>query len=92
MKVFRYELSGSEGASYITRYISMPHGARVVHFGQQGGELMVWAIVDADTVVEQTRRFQVVGTGHEFPEGANYLGTTFQGPFVWHLFETLEVV
>lgn len=70
--------------------IEMPRDAEVVCFAIQNGEACIWAIVDPD-VLTVPRRFQIFGTGHELPTAGQccYIGTSQQGPFVWHLFELL---
>lgn len=46
-------------------------------------------MVDPQQPVE-TRRFLFVGTGHDFDgRGVTHLGTFFDVPYVWHLFEVL---
>ena len=68
------------------RPIEMPTDAKVVHFGMQGGQAMVWVEVGV-TNVTSARDLCVYGTGHEIPEHAKHLGTCFDGPFVWHLYD-----
>lgn len=72
--------------------VEMPIGAEIVRFKDQGGRLVVWAIVSVadkyeENVGTEMRRFRVVGTGHKIPEGVSYIASCDQGPFVWHLFE-----
>jgi hypothetical protein len=69
-----------------TLVVSMPRAARVVEVGVQDGLLCMWAIVHSDAPTD-ARRFQVVGTGHQAPDGGKYVGTAHVPPFVWHLFE-----
>ncbi len=69
------------------RETKMPAGARIVRVALQGGLPFVWAIVDPKAKPEP-RRLLIRGTGHEVGEdGAEYIGTYDDGPFVWHLFE-----
>lgn len=56
--------------------------------GQWGHGIEFWAVVDNEHHTT-ARRFTIVGTGHELPKGAAYVGTaprTHDG-FVWHLVE-----
>jgi hypothetical protein len=83
--------------------VSMPKGAQILHFGAQpsGGSptqlpvsrLYVWALVDPNAETEE-RLFAVVGTGQEWREdpttGMRHVGSTQDGPFVWHLFEGIQ--
>lgn len=68
----------------------MPLDAEICTFEYQNGIPCIWAIVDPD-VLKVTRRFRIFGTGHELPglDECCYVGTTQDGPFVWHLFELL---
>ena len=66
--------------------VALPKGARPLRVGMQQGDLMLWALVDTDADMEP-RYFGVRGTGHEVAPGAAYIGSTEDGPFVWHVFE-----
>lgn len=73
--------------------VQMPAGAEILRMGMQGpahGQARLtptlWALVDDQAALE-TRRFQVVGTGHPLPDGAAYVGSWDAAPFVWHVFE-----
>jgi hypothetical protein len=69
--------------------VEMPSGATVLMIGEQHNEICLWARVDPDAAWE-TRRFQVVGTGHEDLVGGEiYLGSAHinNGNFVFHVFE-----
>lgn len=60
------------------------------------GEICVWAVVDPLAAEEQEKTYliELVGTGHYFDKDfyntADYIGTTNDGPYVWHVF-ALEV-
>ncbi len=77
--------------------IDMPAGASILHFGNHDGAMAIWAIVSPERL-QEARHFRICGTGHriEYPKpgwegyGAVYVGTVFDGPFVWHLFEILQ--
>ncbi len=84
--VFKYRL-----ALKPIQEVTMPKGARILHFGNQYEFLTIWAEVDSDAPFVQ-RYFQIVATGGHFPEPEyNYIGTaTFNGGnHVWHLYEEL---
>jgi hypothetical protein len=67
--------------------VQMPAGARVLHFGVQDEQLTLWALVTPSAPLNH-HRFRLAGTGHPIEEdGLTYVGTCFQGPFVWHLFD-----
>lgn len=75
-------------------HIDMPEGAEILHFNIQEDKPTIWALVNAQRE-SVSRKFQLVGTGHELieedDEPAIYVGTCFQGPFVWHLFKASEL-
>lgn len=50
------------------------------------GLMAFWAEVFPNEA-KQERFFQVVGTGHDIPDGACHLGSVVMGELVWHLFE-----
>ena len=86
--VYKYEVSPERGKS-----VELPADARIIHVGEQGDILMLWAEhgwPDANTS-HVTRHFDVFGTGQPIPEDARHLGTFFDGPFVWHVYETRYV-
>ena len=68
--------------------VRLPQESRVLHFGVQPDEgLVFWADVDTDAEVVD-RVFQVFGTGWNVPDDALYVGTTqADWPYTWHLFE-----
>lgn len=66
--------------------VEMPPQAIRHRFAMQNHVPTIWAEVDtAHGLVP--RYFQIFGTGQELPDGAEYVGTFEQGPFVWHLYE-----
>lgn len=69
--------------------IEMPVDSKVVHVDLQRGDLMLW--VEHGWVDENTPRtkrcFDVFGTGHAIPFESTYVGTFFDGPFVFHVYE-----
>ncbi len=84
--IFKYEILG-RGTPVV-----MPADAKIVHVGQQDDRLMIWAehICPDENTTALSRIFDVFGTGQSIPDTAEYLGTFFDSPFVWHLYETLE--
>lgn len=74
--------------------ITMPVGARILCVNVQGGQPYVWAEidnVDAAEIPTETRRFRMLGTGHEFDPGeaGRYIGTFLmhEGYLVFHMYE-----
>ena len=72
--------------------ISMPESAEVFYLGYQGNVLTMWAIVDTDSP-NVNRRFSLYGTGWPIEDAdLGYIGSVFDGPFVWHVFERYSPV
>lgn len=85
--VWKYQHDLLDGGDFAT--FEMPEGAEVRHVGMQDGLVTLWAEVDA-AAWSTPRTFVIGGTGHQIPEGARYVGTVHDGPFVWHIFEVLS--
>lgn len=68
--------------------IEMPMRAEILSISTQGGEPMIWALVNPEAKKE-VREFMVFGTGHNVPSGLIYRGTFLQAAdaLVWHVFE-----
>lgn len=64
----------------------MPVGAQVIHAAQNNGKHLIWAIIDTTAKMEPVQ-FSTVGTGRPIPDGASYVHTIQDGPYVWHLFK-----
>lgn len=71
----------------------MPKGAEILTVQSQFNEPEIWALVDPEKEKE-TRRFAIIGTGHEIPDVVSrnfkkYIGTyqLDNGNFVFHVFE-----
>ncbi len=86
LKVFKYEVAVSDYPE-----LEMRIGAYILSFQVQHDCLCIWAIVNPDEG-DETRRFRLVGTGHEIEESESqlkYIGTAqlLDGAVVFHLFE-----
>jgi len=73
--------------------ISMDAFSEILKVGvQRHQEICLWAAVPGSGQVHQ-QTFKVVGTGHPIDSediydiGSQYIGTVFDGPFVWHVFK-----
>lgn len=86
-RIFKYELDAVPD-----QRVLMPTGARLLDAQVQNGILCVWAEVSPQAQPE-ARRFCLLGTGDEMPEGVIGHVATFQAlgvhgePLVFHLFE-----
>lgn len=72
--------------------VDIPDGARILHCGMQNETITIWALVDSlDEGGACTRAIHVRGTGHQIerPDRLSHIGTVFDGPFVWHVFEEI---
>lgn len=65
--------------------------AKVVHFARQRDEMFVWIDDFVDAYTNLTLTLRVVGTGHEFPEHLDHMGSLVDGPWVWHLYGSRSV-
>lgn len=81
--IWKFQLVGGPGGGCI---IPMPSGAEIVMATDVQARPTLWAEVDPN-MPKVNRRFGVVGTGWPLEEDAEYLGTYFDGPFVWHIYE-----
>lgn len=69
--------------------VELPIGAKFLHLGMQNNQIIAWFEIRPQNHSEQ-RVFKVYGTGHKITSSAPYLGTVFDGPFVWHIYETTK--
>ncbi len=63
-------------------------GARPLHVAMQGGQLMLWCLVDTDAI-RRDHAVYVFGTGYPITRPAgDYVGTVHQPELglVWHVF------
>ena len=79
--VWKFEIPNAEND------VRLPAGSTLRHFAVQNGVPFVWAEVDTDAGVIERRTLVIVGTGQPVPDGAHYIDTCLEGPFVWHLYE-----
>lgn len=80
MRIYKYELHPS------IPEVDLPEGAKVLSAGEQGGGIVVWALVDPEAE-RVPRRISIYGTGHEVPaDPGTFVQTVFVGPLVFHVF------
>jgi hypothetical protein len=71
-------------------YTPMPRNAKPLSVGQQGSDIMCWALVD-DEAPFSSRKIAVIGTGHPADCGGEFIGTVqMDSGLVWHLFDCGE--
>ncbi len=85
--IYQYELE-PHGIAYTL--IRLPLGSVVRSVGVQEHVITAWIERPIQWDEEEEHRFYVVGTGEEFPSWehahVNFVGTVFQGPYVWHIY------
>jgi hypothetical protein len=72
--------------------IEMPMGSQVLSVQTQGSVPRIWVLVNPEEKAKLTRRFRVVGTGHEIEEEHIEFIDTFQvngGQYIFHVFEIM---
>lgn len=78
--IFKYHIEFND-------VVEIPEGGQVLSFQYQNDKPTIWVLVDP-TNKPVKRKFSINGTGWELPDdGMDYIGTTQDGGFVWHLFE-----
>lgn len=88
-KIFKFEIPLEKEC-----ILCMPAVKKILHFGTQGAQLFIWALV-VDEKGWQRHKFKLYWTGGAVdPKAADgdeeYIGTAFQDTFVWHLFEVVR--
>lgn len=87
--IWKYSIAVADGP----QSIPIPAGSRIVHTAPQGalGVLSIWALVEDLKAAPSPRTFRVFGTGQTIPDGHVYVGTAVDHPFVWHVFEEVNL-
>lgn len=79
-KIYKFALATSATT------IQIPYSGRILFFQCQFGIPCVWVEFNDGDQFEKTERLHVVPTGMPFESTWLYVGTTLDGPFVWHLY------
>ena len=76
--------------------VTLPEGAQVLHadrdpaYPEGQGALALWALVDPTVPPDVRTPLVVLGTGHGCPPNTGeHIGSTVDGPFVWHIFRAV---
>lgn len=83
-KIYKYSLQMSDEFAW---QVDMPMGSVILSFQVQNDTPTIWVSQYPDMKEFETRKFFMVGTGHQFDGDSIYIGTIQVGRFVWHLFE-----
>lgn len=92
--IWKYVLVPKRGTFNIL--IDIPKGATVLTAREQGDDICIWAEVNPEEPFEETRIFEVFGTGHEMPIDMKidrkYIGTASirGGYLIFHVYERLN--
>lgn len=82
--IYKYPITTPDSDNKVHLY--MPSSAVPLHVNVQGGQPMLWAMVDTREPLRE-HVFYLYGTGHDCNRHhSEYVGTFFDGPYVWHLF------
>lgn len=74
----------------VAQVVDVPVGSEILSVGLQGENLVMW--VKCDPSAEKVQRgIVIVGTGHEFNDDYEFLGTVQVGTFVAHVFDKGEL-
>ena len=88
-QIWKFQLEGPDNT------IDLPKGSWVIDAQFQAGSgICIWAVVDTITKEKDTRRFRVIGTGHDFDWDffdMQHIDTIQVDGLVWHIFEDLRV-
>lgn len=91
--IYKYELqfthsTDSDNLTTSTSLIYVPKPVKLLTVGLQAGKIHAWYEVDKDAMNGETTeiKFFLFGTGWSVPEGLTYVGTVYQGTYVWHIY------
>lgn len=81
-KVFKYQVD-----QHAIIKVSMPYGAKPLHFAMQNNRLCLWALVTPENTPHEYE-FRMAGTGHPVDDCGELINTLFlrEGTFVFHFF------
>jgi hypothetical protein len=84
--IYKYQLTLSDNP------ISMIKGAEILTVKLQNGTPTLWALVDEDEYLQESRLIVIRGTGHTIEDNAKHITTYMDDPFVWHAFELTDAI
>lgn len=87
-QIWKFKIDPPE---FVVSAVKMPQGAKVLSVGNQGEQIMLWALVDAEAMQEE-RLFRVIGTGWDIEpdfDATKFVGTVslLGGKLIFHIFE-----
>jgi len=81
-RIYKYSLGTMSGR--IT--VAMHPVVNILSVGEQSGELIIWAEVEAGKPTE-TQYFAIAWTGWEPPDNSIYIGTVQMNGLVYHIYD-----
>lgn len=83
-KIYKYQVAVSPDP----QVLRLPRGYEIISFGEQGGNLFIWAVVDPSAPLVDTH-ILVIGTGWEYDDDpCRFIGTVLaRNGLVWHCFQ-----
>jgi hypothetical protein len=85
MAIYKYVLELTR-----TQRIRIPSPQKFLAVQMQGSKPCVWYEVAQHPLTYDAIDFIIVGTGHNAPDNAQYLGTVQDNEFVWHVYARCE--
>jgi len=86
-RIWKYQIDLNSGSAYAVILVPPQRVFRAAAM-QGSGIIALWFEVDNDAVYQaEELNLHVYGTGHVILPTHFYLGTVFDGPFVWHVYE-----
>ncbi len=81
--VYKYPIQPNDTIS-----LTVPLGAQALHFGEQGGRICLWALVDPGEELMEIQQFRMAGTGHTMEDCGAHISTVMLqgGALVFHFF------
>jgi hypothetical protein len=90
LTIWKYPLTGGGFVDFkqADEEIEMPCTKRILHVGRDPqGQMCIWAMVNPEDP-KNKYKISIRGTGHDASDVAHhqFIGTVFDGPYVWHIF------
>lgn len=79
--IWKFKLSSSQQP----QTLKIPSGGVILHSSRQEPDICLWVEVNENNEFIN-RDFLVIGTGWEVPQNSVYIGTVFDGSYVWHIY------
>ncbi len=73
----------------VGQLVELTEGARIIHFGRQGGDLFIWVELDPDAP-RAVFMFRAIVTGIPIKDNWHHRGTCSADGSVWHLYSMGE--